>query len=209
MTSDSRCRPIAPPCRRILCASGRKNGHSIVFSAEEGMMKQHISAPKKRKRPGVTEKKPSSATPKILDENASPTSGRVTNKPLKKPTPRKISVKSCAQAAATPQRTDRTALKAASPQRRSGRMKNRVETLKADDDPVAFEALARRYASEALCQLAEIARACDSDATRVSAIREILNRALGRSAPRRPIEKDAPEAVPILKIVPYINGTRD
>ncbi|WP_394819212.1 hypothetical protein [Sorlinia euscelidii] len=173
------------------------------------MMKQHISAPKKRGRQGVTEKKASSAMQQIMDDKVNASAGRVTSQPLKKPTSRKIKGKSGARDAATLQALDPSAPEAASPQRRSGRTRNRVTMSKADDDLIAVEALAQRYASEALRQLAEIARACDSDATRVAAIREILNRALGRSAPRRPTEKNAPETVPILKIVPYLNGTRD
>lgn len=76
-------------------------------------------------------------------------------------------------------------------------------------DPAFIEVLARHYASEALHELAEIARFCDSDATRVSAIREILNRALGRPMPRRPDPNLTSETLPILKIVPYCDGTRD
>lgn len=172
-------------------------------------MSQHISAPKKRGRQRVTEKKASPATAQIIDDKASPSRGRANSQSPRKSTSRKIEGKSRAQDAAMLLNADFAAPKAASLKRRSGRTKSRVTITKADDDPVAVEALAQRYASEALRQLAEIARACDSDATRVSAIREILNRALGRVAPRRPAEKDAPETVPILKIVPYINGTRD
>lgn len=172
-------------------------------------MSQHISAPKKRGRQRVIEKKASSATHQIIDDKASSSRGRVTSQLPKKPTPRKFKGESRAQDAAMLQKADFAAPETSSLKHRSGRTKSRVTMAKAVDDPVAVEALAQRYASDALRQLAEIARTCDSDATRVSAIREILNRALGRSAPRRSAEKDAPETVPILKIVPYINGTRD
>lgn len=79
---------------------------------------------------------------------------------------------------------------AAPGERRGGRQKGTPNKATAD-----VKALAGRYAEDAFAELARLATEAESEAARVAAIKEILDRAYGKC--KQPVEHDTKDGKPI------------